>query len=59
MLVVHALSKSYNFVILFVQELIYVWNGFFIIGKRQELLLPMLTIVEETVNDIIQNKGSF
>ncbi|XP_048761372.1 tetratricopeptide repeat protein 39B-like [Ostrea edulis] len=37
-------------------ELVYVWNGFSILGKREELVDPVLTIVESTINTIL--KGS-
>ncbi|XP_062589714.1 tetratricopeptide repeat protein 39B-like [Saccostrea cucullata] len=37
-------------------ELVYVWNGFSILGKKEELVDPVLTIVERTINDIL--KGS-
>ncbi|XP_041357152.1 tetratricopeptide repeat protein 39B-like isoform X2 [Gigantopelta aegis] len=40
-------------------ELIYVWNGFSIIGKRQELLEPLLVIIEKTLNKILVNKDSY
>jgi hypothetical protein len=40
------------------QELIYVWNGFHVIGKKDHLLTPMLVLVEHTVNDILNNKGT-
>lgn len=38
-------------------ELIYVWNGFMIIGKKPELIEPILAFVEETINDIMSHKG--
>lgn len=41
------------------QELIYVWNGFMIIGKKPELIEPILAFVEETINDIMSHKGLF
>ncbi|XP_052069149.1 tetratricopeptide repeat protein 39B-like [Mytilus californianus] len=37
-------------------ELIYVWNGFSILGKKEELLNPVLEKVEKTVNDIVNSK---
>ncbi|XP_046361608.1 tetratricopeptide repeat protein 39B-like isoform X1 [Haliotis rufescens] len=40
-------------------ELIYVWNGFNIIGKKMELLEPMLMKIEEVINEILQNKGKY
>lgn len=40
-----------------VQEMIYVWNGFSIIGKKEKLLQPILTFVEETINVILKNKS--
>ncbi|XP_064605112.1 tetratricopeptide repeat protein 39B-like [Liolophura sinensis] len=40
-------------------ELVYVWNGFSIIGQKQELLAPMLTILESTINDILSKPDSF
>ena len=33
------------------------WNGFFIIGKNQELLMGILEIVEKTVTYIGDNRG--
>ncbi|KAK7501102.1 hypothetical protein BaRGS_00007587 [Batillaria attramentaria] len=39
-------------------ELIYVWNGFNIVGKRRPLLEPMLMIVEQTVQNILDDKAS-
>ena len=38
-------------------ELIYVWNGFSIIGKKPELLCPLQAIVENTLTVIEKNKG--
>ena len=35
----------------------YTWNGFSIIGKRRELLEPLLINVEKTINTIMTNKG--
>ncbi|XP_071130835.1 tetratricopeptide repeat protein 39B-like [Mytilus edulis] len=37
-------------------ELIYVWNGFSILGKKEELLNPVLEKVEKTLNDIVNSK---
>ncbi|PVD23516.1 hypothetical protein C0Q70_16788 [Pomacea canaliculata] len=39
-------------------ELIYVWNGFNVIGKKQFLLEPILMIVEKTVHTILEDKAS-
>ncbi|KAJ8305266.1 hypothetical protein KUTeg_015811, partial [Tegillarca granosa] len=41
------------------EELVYVWNGFTILGKRPDLLEPMLVIVEKTLNEIMENKESY
>ena len=35
----------------------YVWNGFSILGKREELVDPVLTIVESTLNTILKAPG--
>ncbi|KAK3090745.1 hypothetical protein FSP39_014266 [Pinctada imbricata] len=40
-------------------ELVYVWNGFSIIGKKDGLLDPVLAIVEKTVTNITENKGAY
>ncbi|KAL4235823.1 Tetratricopeptide repeat protein 39B [Mactra antiquata] len=40
-------------------ELIYTWNGFNIIGTRQDLLEPITAIVESTINDILTNKDKY
>lgn len=37
-------------------ELIYVWNGFSILGKKEALLNPVLDRVERTVQDIVKTK---
>ena len=42
---------------LLLQELIYVWNGFSIIGKRTEFLDPVIQNVEAALNDIVTQKG--
>ncbi|XP_076462469.1 tetratricopeptide repeat protein 39B-like [Babylonia areolata] len=39
-------------------ELIYVWNGFNILGKKPELVESVLGVVETTVTSLIQNSGS-
>ena len=39
------------------QELIYVWNGFMIIGKKPALIEPILTKVEATLNEINAKRG--
>ncbi|KAL3868152.1 hypothetical protein ACJMK2_040986 [Sinanodonta woodiana] len=39
-------------------ELIFAWNGFSIVGKKPELLEPLLLIVEKTLNQIVTNKDS-
>ena len=41
------------------QELVYVWNGFNILGKKVELLEPFLVVIEKKLNDIIQKKSKF
>ncbi|XP_074642894.1 tetratricopeptide repeat protein 39A-like isoform X2 [Tubulanus polymorphus] len=40
-------------------ELLYVWNGFSIIGKKTELLDPLIQIVEETINEIVNHKDQY
>ncbi|KAL5016769.1 hypothetical protein ScPMuIL_006358 [Solemya velum] len=40
-------------------ELVYLWNGFTIIGKKEEILDPMLLIVEDTINVIVKDKASY
>lgn len=47
--------KTANFSIL--QELIYVWNGYNIVGKNSQLLEKMLEDVEKTVTEIANKKG--
>ncbi|XP_070195662.1 tetratricopeptide repeat protein 39B-like isoform X2 [Littorina saxatilis] len=39
-------------------ELIYVWNGYNIIGKKLPLLEAMLVVIEQTVNTILEDKAS-
>ncbi|XP_022087352.1 tetratricopeptide repeat protein 39B-like isoform X1 [Acanthaster planci] len=38
-------------------ELIYTWNGFDIIGQKEELLLPVIDIVESTIKNLNKTKG--
>ncbi|CAL1544810.1 unnamed protein product [Lymnaea stagnalis] len=45
-----------NTLILPALELIYVWNGYNIVGKNQELLEKMLVVIEATVTDIASKK---
>ncbi|XP_064624927.1 tetratricopeptide repeat protein 39B-like [Lineus longissimus] len=40
-------------------ELIYVWNGFSIIGKKMHLLEPMMASIEKTIQEVLQNKDSY
>ncbi|XP_050401579.2 tetratricopeptide repeat protein 39B [Patella vulgata] len=40
-------------------ELIYVWNGFNIIGQKMSLLDPMLTIIEQTINQLQNKKDEY
>ncbi|ESP02475.1 hypothetical protein LOTGIDRAFT_138416 [Lottia gigantea] len=40
-------------------ELIYVWNGFNIIGQKMHLIDPILTIIEQTINEIQTNKDKY
>ncbi|XP_013413737.2 tetratricopeptide repeat protein 39B isoform X1 [Lingula anatina] len=40
-------------------ELIYVWNGFSIIGKRTDLVEPIISVIEATINTILESKESF
>ncbi|XP_005096921.3 tetratricopeptide repeat protein 39B [Aplysia californica] len=47
-----------NYLILPALELIYVWNGFNIIGKNQKLLGEMLMDVEETITKIAEKQDS-
>jgi hypothetical protein len=37
--------------------MIYVWNGFSIIGKRIELIQPVLQDVEKVINEVLKRKG--
>ncbi|GFO11311.1 tetratricopeptide repeat protein 39b [Plakobranchus ocellatus] len=46
-----------NYLILPALELIYVWNGFSIVGKNRELLERMLAEVETTLTEIIDKKS--
>jgi hypothetical protein len=39
------------------QELIYVWNGFALIGKNSKYLDAILKNVEDAMKDIETNKG--
>ncbi|GFS13728.1 tetratricopeptide repeat protein 39B [Elysia marginata] len=47
-----------NYLILPALELIYVWNGFSILGKNRQLLEKMLVDVEETLTEIAKKSGS-
>ncbi|RUS82422.1 hypothetical protein EGW08_009810 [Elysia chlorotica] len=47
-----------NYLILPALELIYVWNGFNILGKNQELLERMLVDIEATLTDIASKANS-
>nr|XP_002738146.1 PREDICTED: tetratricopeptide repeat protein 39B-like [Saccoglossus kowalevskii] len=38
-------------------ELIYVWNGFNIVGKDKELIGPMLELIEKTLNTVEKTKA--
>lgn len=39
-------------------ELLYVWNGFAIIGKNKSLLEPFVNLVESTINNIVANSDN-
>ena len=39
-------------------ELIYVWNGFKILGKSWEMMEPVFLLVEKCLKDIELNKGN-
>lgn len=39
--------------------MIYVWNGFAIIGRQPELLDSISQIVEDSINDLVANKGGY
>ncbi|GAB1599888.1 tetratricopeptide repeat protein 39A-like, partial [Argonauta hians] len=40
-------------------ELLYVWNGFTIIGKKEELLVPFVEMVETAINTITSNADDY
>ncbi|XP_029638641.1 tetratricopeptide repeat protein 39A isoform X1 [Octopus sinensis] len=40
-------------------ELLYVWNGFTIIGKKEHLLTPFMDMVESTINTITSNPDAY
>lgn len=39
------------------QEMIYVWNGFAIIGRNPELLGGIFPLIEESINYLVSNRG--
>lgn len=39
--------------------MIYVWNGFAIIGRDLALLDNIVPMIEETINDLVAQKGSY
>ena len=39
--------------------MIYVWNGFAIIGRKPELLDSISQIVEDAINDLLARKGTW
>lgn len=41
------------------QEMMYVWNGFTVVGKRPELTESILIILEEAEQQLRQNPGGF
>lgn len=41
------------------QEMMYVWNGFTVVGKRPELTESILIILEEAEQQLRQNPGAF
>lgn len=51
------LGAQYNVVFYDWQEMIYVWNGFAIIGRSPELLEPMSQVIENSINALLQQKG--
>lgn len=54
---VHEVIMLFDKIDVTLQELVYVWNGFSILGKREELVDPVLTIVESTINTILKGSG--
>jgi len=38
--------------------MMYVWNGFSIIGRKAELLEPLSLMIEATINDLMSRKGN-
>lgn len=40
-------------------EIIYVWNGFNIIGKKEALLKPIMSTVEQTLSEIVQHPDDY
>jgi len=39
-------------------ELVYLWNGFKILGKKKELVKPILTLIENTRRTLSQSQGN-
>ncbi|XP_071799750.1 tetratricopeptide repeat protein 39B-like isoform X1 [Asterias amurensis] len=39
-------------------ELIYTWNGFIIIGKKDELVVPVVDIIEKTIRELNKTKDT-
>ena len=46
-----------NHLVLPALELIYVWNGFKILGKSWEMMEPVFLLVEKSLKDIELKKG--
>ena len=43
--------------VVILQEMIYVWNGFAIIGRNPDLLESMSQLIEASINSLTQQKG--
>ena len=45
------------FLIFFYQELLYIWNGFKVLNRRPDLVLPLMKLVESSLHKVRQTKG--
>ena len=50
------LTKQVSFP-MFHQELIYLWNGFKVLGHRPDLVEPLMNLVENSLHKLHEAKG--